>query len=57
VQQGSRLAGITGVYMPGRDHFQFLDFLGWIAILGALFGVVLHGLGRVFTKGNGRKED
>ncbi len=56
-KQDSRLANIAGVYMPGRDHFQILDSLGWIAILGALFGVCLHGLGRVFTKSNGRKED
>jgi len=57
IKQAGRLAGITGVYMPGRDHFKLLDSLGWIAILGALLGVVLHGLGRVFTKGNGRKEE
>lgn len=57
IKQDSRLADITGVYMPGRDHFQILDSLGWIAILGALLGVCLHGLGRVFTKPNGRKED
>jgi len=57
VKQESRLAGITGVYMPGRDHFELLDSLGWIAILGALLGVVLHGLGRVFARGNGRKEE
>jgi octaheme c-type cytochrome (tetrathionate reductase family) len=54
--QGSRLASISGVYMPGRDRFQLLCTLGWIAVLGALFGVCLHGLGRVFTNSNGRKE-
>jgi hypothetical protein len=57
IKQDSRLANITGVYMPGRDHFQILDSLVWIAILGALLGVCLHGLGRVFTTRNGRKED
>jgi octaheme c-type cytochrome (tetrathionate reductase family) len=57
IKQDSRLANIAGVYMPGRDHFQILDSLGWIAILGALLGVCLHGLGRVFTTRNGRKED
>ena len=52
--QKSRLAGIAGVYMPGRDRAAPLDTLGWIAVLGALVGVTLHGLGRVFA--NGRKE-
>ena len=57
IDQDSRLAGITGVYMPGRDRFQLLCALGWIAVLGAFFGVCLHGVGRVFTSSNGRKED
>ena len=57
IKQDSRLANISEVYMPGRDHFQILDSLGWIAILGALLGVCLHGFGRVFTKSTGRKED
>ncbi len=49
-----RLAGITGVYMPGRDRTAWLDTIGWVAVIGALLGVGLHGLGRIFT--NGRKE-
>jgi len=49
-----RLAGITGVYMPGRDRSGMLDTLGWVAVFGALLGVALHGLGRIFT--NGKKE-
>lgn len=57
IQEGGRMANIAGVYMPGRDNFRLLDTVGWLAILGAFFGVCLHGLGRVFTKGNGRKED
>jgi len=57
IQEGGRLANIAGVYMPGRDNYRLLDMLGWLAIVGALFGVSLHGLGRVFTSRNGRKED
>ena len=56
VRQGGRLAGINGVYMPGRDRAGLLDTMGWVGVLGALLGVVLHGLGRIFTA-NGRKED
>ncbi|MGD8251484.1 MAG: tetrathionate reductase family octaheme c-type cytochrome, partial [Desulfobacterales bacterium] len=53
----SRLADITGVYMPSRDRTGWLDTIGWIAVLGSLFGVCLHGLGRVFTNRNGEKGD
>jgi hypothetical protein len=56
VRQGGRLAGIGGVYMPGRDRAGLLDTIGWVGVIGALLGVVLHGLGRIFTA-NGRKED
>jgi octaheme c-type cytochrome (tetrathionate reductase family) len=39
-----RLAGLKGYYMPGRDHFTWLDILGYVALGGALLGVLLHGL-------------
>ncbi|MFZ1983610.1 MAG: tetrathionate reductase family octaheme c-type cytochrome [Desulfatitalea sp.] len=55
VRQGSRLANIAGVYMPGRDRNGVLDALGWVAVIGALIGICVHGLVRIFT--NGRKED
>ena len=54
-RSGSRLADLTGFYMPGRDKFNALDALGWIAVLGSLVGVCLHGLTRMFT--SGRKEE
>ena len=53
-QTDSRLANINGVYMPARDRVNLLDTLGWISVVGALLGVLLHGLTRMFT--NGRKE-
>jgi len=56
VKENGRLANISGVYMPGRDHVGFLDTIGWVAVIGSLLGVMLHGLGRIFT-GSGRKED
>jgi hypothetical protein len=31
--------------------------LGWIAVLGALAGVVLHGAGRFFANGKNGKND
>jgi hypothetical protein len=51
----SRLAKLKGFYMPGRDRAKWLDILGWMAVLGALAGVFLHGFGRLLTKGNGKK--
>jgi hypothetical protein len=54
IRSEGRLAGISGVYMPGRDRMGMLDILGWLGVIGALVGVSLHGLGRIFT--NGKKE-
>jgi hypothetical protein len=53
-QEKSRLSAIGGVYMPGRDRARPLDLLGWIAVIGSLLGVTVHGLTRLFT--TGRKE-
>lgn len=53
-QEKSRLSAIGGVYMPGRDRVRGVDLLGWLAVLGSLLGVTVHGLMRLFT--NGRKE-
>jgi hypothetical protein len=55
-RKDGRLANITGVYMPGRDRVGLLDTLGWVAVIGSLTGVCIHGLGRVVTNGNSRKE-
>jgi len=39
-----RLQELQGFYMPGRDRFLWLDILGYLALGGALVGVLLHGL-------------
>jgi hypothetical protein len=51
----SRLANLGGFYMPARDSVKWLDLMGWMAVLSALAGVVLHGFGRFFTNGNSKK--
>ncbi|MCK4869126.1 MAG: cytochrome C, partial [Alphaproteobacteria bacterium] len=38
-----RMAGIAGIYMPGRDRTGWMDLLGWTAVVLALFGVLGHG--------------
>jgi len=50
-RENGRLANLSGFYMPGRDSFKLMDIFGWAVIIGSLCGVVLHGLGRVFTNG------
>ena len=39
----SRLAGLSGFYMPGRDNFSMLDFMGWSGVLLSIAGVLVHG--------------
>ncbi len=50
--KNGRLQNVEGIYMPGRDSNRILDFLGWLAALGTLIGVVVHGGLRVYL---GRK--
>ncbi len=52
-RKNSRLASITGLYLPGRDRSDLMDNVGWISVIGALAGVFFHSLGRFFTR-NGR---
>lgn len=42
-----RLQKVSGLYVPGRDANQYLDFLGWTAALLALIGVIIHGALRI----------
>jgi octaheme c-type cytochrome (tetrathionate reductase family) len=53
----SRLANLTGFYMPARDGAGFIDTLGWLLIVGSLAGVVIHGIGRIFTNARSRREE
>ncbi len=55
VREKSRLANITGLYLPGRDRLKLIDTLGWAAVFAAFAGVLLHGLGRIIMRKN--KED
>jgi octaheme c-type cytochrome (tetrathionate reductase family) len=51
----SRLANLTGLYMPGRDRIKLVDIAGWAIVLCSFGGIVFHALGRIFT--NGRKKE
>ncbi|MGD9125130.1 MAG: cytochrome C, partial [Desulfarculaceae bacterium] len=54
--RNGRLANITGVYMPGRDFSGILEVIGWLAVAGALAGVLFHGGLRLFTRRSRNKE-
>ena len=55
-QKQGRLAGVSGVYLPGRDSIALLDRGGWLLALLTFVGVVGHGGMRVIAsmrrKGN-----
>ncbi len=40
--KGGRLEALTDFYMPGRDSYAWLTFLGWSAALLTLIGVLGH---------------
>ncbi len=45
-----RLQNLEGFYMPGRDKSDLLDIIGWLAVLGTLGGISLHGIGRIIFR-------
>lgn len=51
-----RMAGIEGVYVPGRDANFWIDRIGWLLVGATLVGVGIHGLMRVLfaRRRNGR---
>jgi octaheme c-type cytochrome (tetrathionate reductase family) len=48
--KSGRLAGIQGVYLPGRDSNTLVDTLGWGLALLALLGSLGHGLMRFLAR-------
>ena len=53
---GGRLEKVPGIYIPGRasDHAKWLDTAGWAIAAFALFGVFVHGLGRIIASRRNR---
>jgi octaheme c-type cytochrome (tetrathionate reductase family) len=44
-----RLAGLGGFYLPGRDHGNALDILGWSLVLLTFCAVAVHGAYRFIS--------
>lgn len=51
-----RLAGITGVYLPGRDANPLVDKAGWGLALLTLLGVAGHGAMRLISRNKAQGE-
>jgi octaheme c-type cytochrome (tetrathionate reductase family) len=51
-----RLAGVAGIYLPGRDGFETTDKVGLAALAVALAGVLFHG-GLRIVLGRRRRDD
>lgn len=53
----SRLGDLPGVYLPGRDSQPWIDRLGWLAVVGAVAGVLLHTAARLLTRRRKNQEN
>ncbi len=52
----SRMAGLKGFYMPGRDRSGFIDGLGAMAVFGALAAALAHAVVRLLAFGRRKAE-
>ncbi|MEO5338513.1 MAG: tetrathionate reductase family octaheme c-type cytochrome [Magnetospirillum sp. WYHS-4] len=50
-----RLKDLSGFHMPGRDYNRFLEWLGFLLVGGALFGVLGHAAARAILAVRRRK--
>jgi len=57
VRKDSRLAKLSGFYMPGRDVFNLVNAGGWGLVLISFAGVILHGLGRIISMKKPKNEN
>ncbi len=48
--KNGRLAGVEGVYIPGRDAKPWVDTLGWGLVLLAFLGSLGHGIMRIASR-------
>ncbi|MCK5221804.1 MAG: cytochrome C, partial [Candidatus Aminicenantes bacterium] len=46
--RNGRLKDMDSCWIPGRDRIEIIDILGFLSILGVLFGVLIHSSLRLF---------
>jgi len=51
----SRLAGLTGFYMPGRDRSRWIDTLGGLLFILTVLGIAVHGAIRIVMSSKRKK--
>lgn len=47
--KNGQLAGLEGVYIPGRDANRWIDRIGLLLVLATLVAVIGHGVARILT--------
>lgn len=55
-REASRLAGVTGVYLPGRDRNLLVDRAGTATLLLVAAAILVHGAGRAFAGRQRRRQ-
>ena len=53
-QRDGRLAGVQGVYLPGRDRNRWLEMFGILLVGGTLAGIIGHSLIRLMAPRGGK---
>ncbi len=55
-RNNSRMAGIGGIYLPGRDHSEWLDRIGLLLVLISILAGIGHGLLRFSQRNKGVRQ-
>lgn len=55
-QRNGRLSNLDDIYIPASSRMTWLDRIGWLLVIGTLFGVLAHGLGRWWTSRRRKRE-
>ncbi|MFP4167439.1 MAG: tetrathionate reductase family octaheme c-type cytochrome [Desulfonatronovibrionaceae bacterium] len=48
--EGSRLSNLSGFYMPARDSYAAVNWIGWTVVVLSLVGVVIHAVVRIIAR-------
>ncbi|WP_460021026.1 tetrathionate reductase family octaheme c-type cytochrome [Magnetospira thiophila] len=54
--KNGRLAGVTGMYMPGRDGWPLIDYAGYALVILTFLGVIGHGALRMVMHSHSKRD-